>query len=132
MANFYVTRLGIVVPALAALGILTAERATSESFNSQSRLSCAIEVGRSSGGIEMQAVVVGAAGNSGNYRLVVRKTGGGGSANIDQSGEFALGAGGSRELATVSLGGDGRYIARLSVSAGGRTAECTKNVSGAL
>ncbi len=132
MANFYVTRLGIVMPALAALGIVTAERATSETSNPQSRLSCTIEVDRSSGGVEMQALVAGAAGNSGSYRLVVRKTGGGSSANIDQSGEFALDAGGSRELATVSLGGDGRYTARLSVSAGGRTVECTKHVGGAL
>ncbi len=132
MANFYVTRLGIVVPALAALDAVTAQSASSENISVEHRLSCAIEVGRSSGSVELQAVVAGARSNSGTYRLVVRKTGGGGSADIDQSGEFASGDGGLRELSMVSLGGDGRYTARLSVSAGGRTAECTRRVSGSL
>jgi len=132
MANFYVTRFGVVIPALAALGLATAGHATSDAPNPRSALSCAIEVGRSSGGVELQAVVAGAAGNTGNYRLVVRKTGGGGSADIDQSGEFATGKGGSSVLSTVSLGGDGRYTARLSVSSGGRSAECTKRVGGAI
>lgn len=132
MPNFYVTRLGIVVPALAALGVVAAGAGSSESAKAAGPLTCEIEVNRAAGGVELQALVSAMRDTSGSYRLSVAKSGGGGSASINQSGGFELRGGAPRVVSSVNLGGDGRYTARLSVTADGRTVECTRRVGGSL
>ena len=57
MPNFYVTRLGIVVPALVALGVVAAGAGSSESAGTVSPLTCEIEVNQAAGGVELQALV---------------------------------------------------------------------------
>lgn len=44
MPNFYVTRLGIVVPALAGLGIVAAAAGSGDSVKAPGSLTCEIEV----------------------------------------------------------------------------------------
>jgi hypothetical protein len=132
MPNFLVTRLGIVVPALAALGVVAAGAGSSESANAATPLACEIEVNRAAGGVELQALVATTRDTSGSYRLSVAKSGGGGSANINQSGGFEVRGGAPRVVSSVNLGGDGRYVAHLWVTAGGRTVECTRRVGGSL
>jgi hypothetical protein len=131
MPNFYVTSLGIVVPALAAL-VVSAGAGSSQSPKATDQLKCEIEVSQTASGVELQAVVSTGRDTTGSYRLRIAKTGGGGSASIDQSGGFEVSAGASRVVSTVSLGADGRYTARLSVAADGRTVECTRRVGGWL
>lgn len=132
MPNFYVTRLGIVVPALAALGVVAAAAGSGENAQAAGSLICKIEVTQAAGGVELEALVSALRDTSGSYRLSVAKSGGGGSANINQSGGFDVKGGAPRVVSTVGLGGDGRYTARLSVTAEGRTVECTRRVGGAL
>ncbi len=132
MPNFYVTRLGIVVSALAALGVVAAAAGSGQSAKAPGSLTCDIEVNQAASGVELQALVSALRDTSGSYRLSVAKSGGGGSANINQSGGFDVRGGAPRVVSTVSLGGDGRYSARLSVTAEGRTVECTRHVGGAL
>jgi hypothetical protein len=131
MPNFYVTSLGIVVPALAAVG-LSAGASSGQSTKAIDQLKCQIDVSRTASGIELQAVVSTGRDTAGNYRLRIDKSGGGGNATIDQSGGFEANAGAPRVVSTVGLGADGRYTARLSVSADGRTLECTRRVGGSL
>jgi hypothetical protein len=132
MPNFSVTRHGIVVPALVALGVVAAGAGSSESATAAGPLICEIEVNQAAGGLELQALVSTTRDTSGSYRLTVAKSGGGGSANISQSGGFDVRGGAPRVLSSVSLGGDGRYTARLSVTADGRTVECARRIGGAL
>lgn len=93
-------------------------------------LGCHIEVSRIGGGVALSAVVVSQRALAGNYRLRVSKSGGGGSADIDQSGGFST-SGGSSIVSSVTLGGAGRFVARLTVDAEGRRSECTERVGGA-
>jgi hypothetical protein len=132
MPNFYVARFVIVVPALAALGVVAAGAGSSESATAAAPLTCEIEVHQAAGGVELQALVSTTRDTSGSYRLSVAKSGGGGSANIKQSGGFDVRGGNSRVVSSVILGGDGRYTARLSLTAEGRTVECARRIGGAL
>jgi hypothetical protein len=132
MSIFYVTRHGVVVAALAALGVAAAIAQPGEAARSApGSLTCDIEVSRSGGMVELQALVSAPRETSGSYRLRVVKSGGGGSANIDQSGGFSV-DGGSSVVSTVNLGGGGSYTAKLSVTADGRTIECSQRVGGAI
>ncbi|MDX2257882.1 MAG: curli-like amyloid fiber formation chaperone CsgH [Hyphomicrobiaceae bacterium] len=91
-------------------------------------VSCAIKASHGGGGVTLRAVVNAPDAVSGTFRFRVAKSGGGGGANIDQSGDFS----GAGSLAEVSLGGDGTFLARLSVTAAGKTIECSEKIAGAL
>ncbi len=96
-----------------------------------SGLSCDIEVMHSGGGVTLKGIVASGAAADGTYTLKVTSAGSG-SSNINQSGDFSVGAGGVEQLATVSLGGDGIYSARLSVTANGHTTSCAERIGGSL
>lgn len=98
-----------------------------------SGLRCEIRVHEQSAGVTLEGVVHANAAVTGSYRLEVSKTGGGGSSDISQSGEFSAGPGELGSLGTVMLGGDpGAYVARLEVTAGGVRVECSEHFSGEL
>ena len=131
MSILYVTRHGVVMAALATVGVIGAlvHPATSATA-ARDPLSCDIRVSRSGSMVGLQAVVSAQGATSGSYRLRVVSSGGN-SSNIDQSGDFSV-SGGSAVVSSVSLGGSGTYTARLSVTADGRTTECSQRVSGSL
>ena len=131
MSIFYVSRHVVVMAAFAtasAIGALfqTAAPATA----TPGGLSCDIQVSRSGSLVGLKAVVSAPDATSGSYRLRVVSSGSN-SSNIDQSGDFSV-RGGSEIVSTVNLGGSGTYTARLSVTADGRTTECSQRVSGSL
>jgi hypothetical protein len=131
MSILYVTRLGVVMAALAtasATGVLFQPAVSAQA--ALGALSCDIQVSRSGNLVGLKAVVSAQDATSGSYRLRVVSSGGN-SSNIDQSGDFSV-RGGSAIVSTVSLGGSGTYTARLSVTADGRTTECSQRVSGSL
>ena len=131
MSILYVTRHGVVIAALAtvgAIGVLFQPAVPAKAAHGA--LSCDIQVSRSGSSVGLKAVVSSQDATSGSYRLRVVSSGGN-SSNIDQSGDFSV-KGGSAIVSTVSLGGSGSYTARLSVTADGRTTECSQRVSGSL
>jgi hypothetical protein len=129
--RLYVTRNGVIVAALAAIGALGASAHQSAPATAANEaLSCDIQVSRSGSLVDLEAIVSSGGSASGSYRLRVVSSGAN-SSNIDQSGNFSIG-GGAAVVSKVSLGGRGTYIARLSVTANGRTTECSQRVSGAL
>ena len=70
---------------------------------------------------------------AGSYPFKVKNAGGGGSANISQGGDFAIGAGEQATLGQVMLGSNGAvYDARLTVTVDGETIECAERVGGAI
>jgi hypothetical protein len=118
---------------MAPLGILAATAVAGTGSTASApgaAVGCRIDVARSGGGIALSAVVVSPRALTGSYRLRVSKTGGGGSADIDQSGDFST-SGGQRVVSGVTLGGTGRFVARLSVDADGRRSDCTEVIGGA-
>ena len=131
MSILYVTRHGVVMAALAAasaIGLLFQPAVPAKAAHGA--LSCDIQVSRSGSLVGLKAVVSAQEATSGSYRLRVVSSGGN-SSNIDQSGDFSV-RGRSEIVSMVSLGGSGTYTARLSVTADGRTAECSQRVSGSL
>ena len=131
MSIFYVTRHGVVMAALAtvgAIGIFFQPSVPAKA--AKGPFTCDIQVSRSGGSVGLKAVVHAAEATWGSYRLRVVASGGN-SSNIDQSGDFSISEG-SAVVSSVSLGGSGTYTARLSITADGRTTECSQKVSGSL
>jgi hypothetical protein len=96
-----------------------------------SGLSCDIQVSHKGDGVTLRGVVASGSNVEGSYSLKVTSVGSS-SSKINQGGDFSVKAGGVEELALVTLGGDGVYQAKLSVTADGRTTSCTERVGGSL
>ena len=92
---------------------------------------CEIQVKPLGGGIELQGIVFASTPVQGAYELQVSKSGGGGSSNINQGGDFDASPNAPARLGVVTLGGDkGTYRARLKVMWNGKTIQCEKSVGG--
>jgi hypothetical protein len=94
-------------------------------------VSCSIDVRRTGSGVTLRPMVSADRTVSGSYRLRVTSRGAGGGSDIDQSGEFTA-VGARSVLGSVSLGGDGAYEARLTVTTGGRRIECAERIGGPI
>lgn len=92
-------------------------------------LRCAIQVSKSGDGVDLAGVVYGASGVSGEYTLKITKRGGGGSAAINQDGDFTTGSDGKAVLSLASLGGDGSFSAEFRVTSSAGSASCSKSGS---
>lgn len=131
MSILYVTRHGVVMAALAfvgAIGVFSQPAVPAKAANGP--LACDIQVSRSGSLVGLKAVVSAPGATSGSYRLRVVSSGAN-SSTIDQSGDFNV-RGGSSVVSSVSLGGSGTYTARLSITADGRTTDCSRSVGGSL
>jgi hypothetical protein len=94
---------------------------------------CEIQVKERGNSVALEGVVFAKTAVDGSYQLRVSKSGGGGSSNISQSGDFSAGPGVPSTLGTVTLGGDGgSYVARLTVMWDGGSIDCTERVGGTL
>lgn len=97
-----------------------------------SGLRCEIYQSHRGGSVVLEGVVFSSSAADGSYQFSVVKSGGGGSSNINQGGEFSVGAGGKSTVGSVSLGGDGGYTATLRVSADGHSTACKERSGGSL
>ncbi|MCX2724579.1 curli-like amyloid fiber formation chaperone CsgH [Roseibium salinum] len=78
----------------------------------------------------LQGRIEGEAGASGSYRMTVESSGGSGSTNVSQGGDFTLEKDGTATLGKVTLGNSGAtYDARLKVKLDGRSFDCTGRFS---
>jgi len=133
MSIFYVTRVGLVVPALAVLAAGTAfDGVEGQAEAKGAAIKCSIVVERLADAIELKALFAAPAEVSGSYRLAVTTSGGKNSSAIDQSGAFTAGGRGPEVISRVMLGGNGSFTAKLSVTADGRTVECRERVGGSI
>lgn len=94
-------------------------------------VTCDIRVRDGASGVVLEGVVRSGAPVSGSYSLVVTTSGGGGSSDIRQSGEFDA-TGGATPLGTVTVAGNGRYTARLDVRWPHGSTSCTRRAAGWL
>ncbi|MBA3518500.1 MAG: hypothetical protein H0T75_12865 [Rhizobiales bacterium] len=83
---------------------------------------CEVRATKTAGGVSLQAVAFSDSAGSGEYELIVEKSGGGGSSNTSQGGDFEVGSGGESVLSEVTLSGGGSAVAELTVTwSGGGT-----------
>lgn len=95
-------------------------------------LGCEINVARGSGGVSLSGVVHANKDVEGSYAFRITKSGGGGSSDISQSGDFSVAAGSSESVGSVSLGGDGSYRARLDIRTPLGSTSCSQRIWGGL
>lgn len=95
-------------------------------------LRCEIYQSQHGGGVVLEGVVFSNTAASGSYQFKVSKSGGGGSSDINQGGDFSVSAGGKSTVGSVSLGGDGGYTATLRVTADGHSTACKERTGGSL
>lgn len=85
-------------------------------------VSCEIRSSKTSGGILLEAVATGQAKATGEYEFVISKSGGGGTSDITQGGEFEIGPKEEAILGEVAIGsGEGISVrARLTLTEKGK------------
>lgn len=92
---------------------------------------CEIRVDYERGSVVLEGIVFARGPVSGSYQMRVSQTGGAGSSEITQSGEFAVSSGSTGSLGVVSLSNRaGGYVARLRVQWKGGTVDCTGRARG--
>jgi hypothetical protein len=124
----------LVVAVPAALVLASASLGTGmASAGGSQAVRCEIKVTERGSSIDLEGVVIAKSEIRGSYDFSVSKSGGGGSSDIHQSGDFRAGPGNTATLGTVSLGGNGgSYVAKLKVLSDGRAIECRERVGGDL
>jgi hypothetical protein len=124
---------GWFVPAALGVGVLGVIASGIERVDASQPVRCEIQVKEHGNSVTLEGVVFAKTAIEGSYQLRVSKSGGGGSSNINQSGDFSAGPGQPSTLGIVTLGGDdGSYVARLTVTWDGGSIECTERVGGTL
>ncbi|HZA01655.1 MAG TPA: curli-like amyloid fiber formation chaperone CsgH [Hyphomicrobiaceae bacterium] len=126
-----------LVPAALGVGVIGAIDGSIERVgggpSASQPIRCEIQVKEHGNNVALQGVVFAKTAVEGSYQLRVSKSGGAGSSDINQSGEFSAGPGEPGTLGTVTLGGDGgSYVAKLTVTWHGGSTECTERVRGTL
>ena len=102
------TRYKLIAMAIAPLTLLLGTLAMA---NKSSDLSCEIRSSPSGSGLLLEAVATGSRDATGEYEFVVAKSGGGGSSNVTQGGDFEVSAGEVTILGEVTLGpGEGSSV----------------------
>lgn len=130
LVRFGPRTLGLAV-GLGVVGTIAAGAASVEAASDGIR--CEIQVKSRSGGVTLEGIVHANAAVDGSYQLVITKSGGGGSSDINQGGEFSAAPGKETSLGTVVLAGNGgSYTATLKVKWNGKSTECREKVSGSL
>ena len=116
---------------LGVFGTIAAGAASVEAASDSIR--CEILVKSRSRGVSLEGIVHANVAIEGSYQLVITKSGGGGSSDINQGGEFSAAPGKATSLSTVMLSGNGgSYTAKLKVNWNGNSTECREKVSGSL
>jgi hypothetical protein len=87
---------------------------------------CEIRTTKVPGGEQLEGVVFARKPAAGEYEFVVSKSGGGGTSNSSQSGDFELGARQESVVGEVTLGGGGSAKAHLTVRWSGGEASCSE------
>ena len=87
---------------------------------------CEIRTTKVPGGEQLEGVVLARKPAAGEYEFVVSKSGGGGTSNSSQSGDFELDARQESMVGEVTLGGGGSAKAHLTVRWSGGKASCSE------
>lgn len=108
----------------AGLALAPQESATAAS----AEVGCKIKAVQTGGGVRLEGIATAKSPVSGSYELVVTKSGGGGTSNSVQSGEFTAGPGHESTLGQVSLGLESGafYTAILKIEWSGGSTKCEK------
>ena len=122
-----------IIAGLLAAGLAAADAGIGASAKAQP-VTCALRARPSGTGVDLTAVATSSVATSGSYRLVVTKRGEAGGSDIEQAGGFAVAAGETSTLSTISmtLEPGAAYDARLTVLTGAGRSSCSRALPLAL
>ena len=91
-------------------------------------LHCELRTSSAGAGVTLSAVAISSVAATGNYRLVLSKSGNAGGSDIEQSGAFSLPSGGERTLGVISMSLESGaiYEATLTVTWKGGVVSCAR------
>jgi hypothetical protein len=120
--------------AVAVLGVGLAGTAIAATQGTAAEpIQCEIHVAEHGGTVDLEAMVRVTATTDGTYEFTISGGGADGNSDIAQSGEFSVAAGNESAVGSVTLTSTGgTYVAKLLVTAAGRTSHCTKRIVGSL
>ncbi|MFD2646567.1 curli-like amyloid fiber formation chaperone CsgH [Devosia albogilva] len=110
------------------LGLGTLGLAGASATQSPEGFTCGIAADRNGGMLQVQGALVSPIAVSGEYRFSLRSSGGGGSSSISQGGAFTAAAGQQTTLGRVTLNADAGYQVEFTVSAAGKTFDCSQEL----
>ena len=113
--------IGLAVAALAA----SAGLANSASGDT----TCGIATSSERGMLALEGTILSPVALSGEYRLAIRSSGGGGSSNISQGGYFTANANEATTLGKVLINAGSSYSIDFDVSAGGQKIDCDQDIA---
>ena len=133
MTFFYIPLSKLVLP-VAAIGVavfgLAAGSNAHSSDDHAEPVTCEISVSKGRYGHTYEGIVHAETAAKGTYKLSLSKRGSGGSAMINQSGDFNVAAGGSESLGQATFGGLPSAVnAKLTLSMKGKTLTCDNSVT---
>jgi len=117
--------------ALLAVVVGAAAAGAAKDSSSSAPLRCEIRNTVQGDAIVLEPVVYAGRSTNGTYTVSVSGGGSSGSTDIRQGGAFETGPGNPASLGRMSLGANGAYDVKLTVTAGGASVSCAKQVSGA-
>ena len=113
--------IGLAVAALAA----SAGLANSASGDT----TCGIATSSERGMLALEGTILSPVALSGEYRLAIRSSGGGGSSNISQGGYFTANANEATTLGRVLINAGSSYSIDFDVTAGGQKIDCDQDIA---
>ena len=131
MSHIRTAILVLSAPLVLGLGALSVA-SVADDKNDSGSIRCEIQEKTTRAGVALEGVVTAKTAVEGSYRFQISSSGGSGSSDINQSGEFTAGPQAASTLGSVMLAGDGAYEALLDVTIDGRTIRCSKRVAGTL
>lgn len=108
-----------------AVGALALAGAAAQANGNASDLDCGIHTQTERGMLTVEGVVTSPVAMEGEYRFSLKSSGGGGSSNINQGGQFSIAAGTSASLGQVMVNAGSAVDVEFTVSSGGKEFDCS-------
>lgn len=115
--------------AVAALGLALACLAASDGLANQGAVQCGVATRAEGGMLALEGTVQSPVAVSGEYRLSIRSSSGGGSSNISQGGQFTAAANQATALGKVVVGAGSSLDIDFSVTANGQSFDCSQEIA---
>ncbi len=119
------------IGAIATLGLITAALAASSGMANASGNSgtCGVVTSAQNGMLLIQGAVLSPVALDGSYQFSVQSSGGGGSSNVSQGGQFSAPANQETALGQVMINAGSNYKVVLDVTANGQKLDCDQELA---
>lgn len=117
------------VSAVAALGLALACLAASDGLANPADLQCGVATKSEGGMLALEGTVLSPVALSGEYRLSIRSSSGGGSSNISQGGQFTAAANQPTAIGKVMVNNGSSVDVDFSVTTNGKSLDCSQEIA---